>query len=64
MQGKYCLCSQKWTKIENISEFSFPMYDFEAVLTSNEKYIVLLGGTRGDDSAAEDIFVLDMEDNN
>ncbi|MCP4141178.1 MAG: hypothetical protein GY755_13000, partial [Chloroflexi bacterium] len=59
----YNLQNQKWIQIDN---FSFPRRSFEAVLTSNERYIVLFGGviyphyTIGD-KCVDDIFVLDMK---
>eukprot|EP01084_Bolivina_argentea_P176837 305946_1 len=62
----YKLKTQKWTKINNIS---FERYNFEAVLTSNERYIVLFGGMKyhedtGINELVDDICVLDMIDDN
>eukprot|EP01084_Bolivina_argentea_P047322 87186_1 len=63
----YKLTTQKWIQLQinNI----FTRYDFGAVLTSNERYVVLLGGTKydadiNDDKDTNDIFVLDMKDDN
>merc|ERR1712228_248791 len=59
------LSTQKWTKIKNIQ---FEGYEFGTVLTSNERYIILLGGkndTISEGEEVDNIFVLDMknEDN-
>ncbi len=62
----YKLLTQEWTKINNIS---FPTIDFAAILTSNEKYIILVGGSTYRDDIQDtkdtnDIYVLDMNDDN
>ncbi len=63
---KYKLQTKKWTKCKDIV---FDGYNFEAVLTSNEKHIILMGGVKystiddGGDVETNDIFVLDMKDN-
>eukprot|EP01084_Bolivina_argentea_P275113 469091_1 len=59
----YKLTTQKWIKINNIA-CVFERHNFEAVLTSNEKYIILFGGRKynkdtDSDEPTDDIFVLD-----
>merc|ERR1712228_377483 len=50
--------TQKWTKIENLQ---FDAFDFGSVLTSNEHYIVLLGGAIDTGQQdVDDIFILDI----
>eukprot|EP01084_Bolivina_argentea_P204585 349410_1 len=62
----YSLTSQKWTKMDNVW---YKRFNFNAVLTSDERYILLLGGYKyvegiNDDEETNDIFVLDMKDDN
>eukprot|EP01084_Bolivina_argentea_P028154 52340_1 len=64
---KYCLSSQKWTQVNINGEFK--RFDFSAVLTSNQRYIILFGGWKYDeekdtDYKTDDIYVLDMNNNN
>eukprot|EP01084_Bolivina_argentea_P001881 3487_1 len=57
----YSLALQKWRKVENVS---FEGFHFGAVLTSNQRYIVLLGGYDGNHVSIPYIKVLDMKDDN
>eukprot|EP01084_Bolivina_argentea_P001143 2093_1 len=60
----YSLATQKWTQIDKVM---FEGFLFGAVLTSNEKYIVLFGGYNDDkafDDSVDTISVLDMTDDN
>eukprot|EP01084_Bolivina_argentea_P012729 23839_1 len=59
----YKLTTQKWIQLQ-INNIIFTRYDFGAVLTSNERYIVLFGGANEEDEDTNDIFVLDMNDDN
>ena len=52
----YSLESNEWTKVENVI---FARMMFDAVLTSNQRYIVICGG-----SFSESIHVLDMKTEN
>merc|ERR1712228_82068 len=54
----FSLPTQKWRKTQNIQ---FEGYLFGAVLTSNERYIVLLGGINDHKHYVDDIFVLDIK---
>eukprot|EP01084_Bolivina_argentea_P127624 225661_1 len=60
----YSLRTQKWSRIEYMT---FTGYNFGIVLTSNERYIILFGGTNDEqarDTEVDDILVLDMKDDN
>jgi len=54
----FSLSAYKWKKIQNIKYLT---YAFGAVLTSNERYIVLLGGMNIGCVRYDDIYVLDMK---
>eukprot|EP01084_Bolivina_argentea_P038175 70599_1 len=61
----YSLSSQKWKEIENVL---FEGFCFEAVLSSNGRYIVLLGGGTYNEyrnvEYVNNILVLDMKNDN
>ncbi len=62
----FSLPLKKWTRMTQ--EIEINRYDFEAVLCSNERYIITMGGYVYDDATdkeveSNDIYIIDMKDN-
>lgn len=59
---KYCLKTEKWSKIKNVL---LECYGSKAVLTSNQRYIIVCGGWRknnhGTASKSDAIYIIDMK---
>ena len=60
---KFCLISQKWTKLQFVGT-DFKQANVRCALSSNEDFVIIAGGWDNIMEESDEIFVLDLRDNN